>query len=222
MNQVSVVPRWSMVIVLLTCTLTVRAASVEPPVDPPAVDTIVPASNEHKALGVPNGVLEARPTASQSDSPLGALDPRNNDLIRVVMALGLILVLLLGVRMLMKRAGGLMGTGRRPSGVLQVHARYPISRGQHMVLVQVGSRLLLVHQGGGSMRTLSEFSGTDAVDLRSRLETGQGSSNTNAFEEVLKQEHDSNVDLDDIETVDLTGSRSRSWWRRVFGGSRAA
>ncbi|MAA53218.1 MAG: hypothetical protein CMJ41_09435 [Phycisphaerae bacterium] len=177
----------------------------------------VPAS-EQRPLGVPNGLLEARPADSDSASPLSSIDPRNNDVIRVVLALGIVLVLLFGVRTLLRRAGGALAGGR-PSGVLQIHARYPVARGQHLVLVQVGPRMLLVHQGGGTMRTLSEFSGDDLVQLRERLEGGRS---TDAFQQLLQQEGPRS---DGAELVDLTRGRGRGagrMLRKLFGGARPA
>ena len=180
--------------------------------------TVVAPAHEQRPLGVPNGLLEARPAGADDASPLSAIDPRNNDVIRVVLALGVVLVLLFGVRMLLRRAGGALAGGR-PSGVLQVHARYPIARGQHLVLVEVGPRMLLVHQGGGTMRTLSEFSGDELVQLRARLDGGRTG---DAFKQILQQQE---AGVDGSELIDLTRSRSGGLGRtvrRLFGGTRAA
>ncbi len=182
-----------------------------------AAPVVVPAT-EQRPLGLPNGLLEARPAGSADASPLSSIDPRNNDVLRVVLALGIVLVLLFGVRMLLRRAGGALAGGR-PSGVLQVHARYPVARGQHLVLVQVGPRMLLVHQGGGAMRTLSEFSGDELVQLRERLDGGRSSE---AFQRVLQQEE---FRPDGGELIDLTRGRARGpgrMLRRFFGGTRPA
>lgn len=183
-----------------------------------AATVVTAPAHEARPLGVPNGLLEARPAGVDEASPLSAIDPRNNDVIRVVLALGVVLVLLFGVRMLLRRAGGALAGGR-PSGVLQVHARYPIARGQHLVLVEVGPRMLLVHQGGGTMRTLSEFSGDELVQLRTRLDGGRTGE---AFKQVLQQQE---AGADGTELIDLTrgrGSGLGRMVRRLFGGTRTA
>ena len=60
-----------------------------------------------------------------------------------------------------------LGGGGRPSGVLQVHGRYPMGRGQALVLLQIGDRMVLVHQGGGRMQTLTEFTNEqDVAELK--------------------------------------------------------
>jgi flagellar biogenesis protein FliO len=213
--------------VLLLCTSVVRAADVTPSttdVETPATVTTTPV-HESMPLGTPNGMLQARPAKVEVTSALGEFDPRNNDLVRVLLALGAVVVLLFGVRKLMRRAGGALGGGRRPSGILQVHARYPVARGQHLVLVQVGPRMLLVHQGSGTMRTLSEFQGDELTDLRGRLESGERS--PQVFQRLLQaqQGHAASAAsaADSSELVDLTKGRGSgaAWWRRVFGGSRA-
>jgi flagellar biogenesis protein FliO len=209
--------------VLLLCTSMVGAADVTPPttdVETPATVVTTPV-HESMPLGAPNGMLQARPAKVEVPSALGEFDPRNNDLVRVVLALGAVVVLLFGVRKVMRRAGGGLGGGRRPSGILQVHARYPVARGQHLVLVQVGPRMLLVHQGSGTMRTLSEFQGEDLADLRGRLESGGRA--PQVFQRLLQAQQEAATPEADSELVDLTrgGGAGGAWWRRVFGGSRA-
>ena len=209
--------------VLLLCTSVVRAADVTPSttdVETPAAEVTTPV-HESMPLGTPNGMLQARPAKVEVTSALGEFDPRNNDLVRVLLALGAVVVLLFGVRKLMRRAGGVLGGGRRPSGILQVHARYPVARGQHLVLVQVGPRMLLVHQGSGTMRTLSEFQGDELTDLRGRLESGERS--PQVFQRLLQAQQGHAASAADSELVDLTKGRGSgaAWWRRVFGGSRA-
>jgi len=201
--------------VLLLCAGLAVASDETPPIT--TAETPV---HESRPLGVPNGVLEARPTGTESHSVLGEFDPRNNDLVRVLLALGVVVVLLFGVRKLMRRAGGALGGGGRPSGVLQVHARYPVARGQHLVLVQVGPRMLLVHQGSGTMRTLSEFHGEDLTDLRARLESGGRS--PKAFQRLLESHSPPATPDDGSELIDLTRGRTSGLWRRVFRGSNAA
>ncbi len=76
-----------------------------------------------------------------------------------------------GVRGWARRSGGLLHAmgpgGRAPAGLLQVLGRYPIGRGQTLVLLKLDRRVLLVAQGagvkGGGMRTLCEFTEPEEV-----------------------------------------------------------
>ena len=177
------------------------------------------AQTEERPLGVPNSFFSARPNVDdESSSAFTAIDPRENEVIRVVLALGLVVLLLLGVRFIMRRAGGSLGGGGRPSGVLQVHGRYPMGRGQSLVLLQVGDRMVLVHQGGGRMQTLTEFKTEGEVaELRSRIEAGR-SGGVLPFSGLLdgaREQTSSTLETDGV--VDLTGGGLR---RRLFGGRR--
>ena len=95
-----------------------------------------------------------------------------------------LLVILIGAAMLVNRYGakGAAGAkrlagGGRPSGVIQVLARYPMGRGSQLMLVECGPRIILMHQqrgrSGTGISTLSEFTGRDEVaNLRRRIEAG--------------------------------------------------
>lgn len=88
-------------------------------------------------------------------------------------ALGGTLLVIVLTRSVIKRFGGQLGPGKRPSGVVEILARYPVARGQQVVLLKVGRRVLVVHQGAQAMQTLSEFSEADDVaDLITRCEAG--------------------------------------------------
>ena len=48
--------------------------------------------------------------------------------------------------------------GRPAQGsVVEILARYPVGRGQSLIVLRVARRVLLLHQAGTSMTTLSEF-----------------------------------------------------------------
>ncbi len=213
----------NMLLVLAGC-----AACVAGPVlaedDTPAAasPTSTESLTEARPLGVPNGFFSARPQAEgDSASAISAMDPRENEVIRVVLALGLVVLLLFGVRFIMRRAGGALSGGGRPSGVLQVHGRYPMGRGQALVLLQVGDRMVLAHQGGGRMQTLTEFkSEGEVAELRSRIEAGRSGA-AFPFSGLLDGARaDASGDLESNGVVDLTGGSGLR--RRLFGGRRTA
>ena len=141
----------------------------------------------HGPRGRAHGALRARPHSRArptEDGPLDAFDPRTKCGIRFVGALGVVLVLLLGMRMVLKRFGSPL-TGGRPSGVLQVLSRFPIGRGQHLVLLQMARRIVLVHQTKTGMTRLSEVSDPDEVaQLLARVEAGSSANQRGRFQSV--------------------------------------
>lgn len=157
-------------------------------------------------------------------------------------ALGGTLLVIVLTRSVIKRFGGQLGPGKRPSGVVEILARYPVARGQQVVLLKVGRRVLVVHQGAQAMQTLSEFSEADDVaDLITRCEAGTKNAKDptrdfsfdallrtagKSFDEETGASRAARVDPRDalpavmrgaeIETVDLTRARKNT----RGGGSR--
>jgi flagellar biogenesis protein FliO len=139
----------------------------------------------------------------------------------LVLVLGLVIVCAGGYRWLASRAGGLAGqlagTGA-PAGIIDVLGRYPLGRGQSLLLLRVAGRVLLVAQAAGgrvgaaaTMQTLCEID--DPVEVASIV--GRTASAPGGFREVIarlergegaapsaRHEHGG------IEVVDLT-ARSR-------------
>ncbi len=75
--------------------------------------------------------------------------------------LGLIVVARWVIRRVSLRSGGLVGQlgagGRAPSGVLEVLGRFPVGRGQSLVLLRLDRRVLLVSQSAQGFTTLTEI-----------------------------------------------------------------
>ncbi|GIW73677.1 MAG: hypothetical protein KatS3mg103_0199 [Phycisphaerales bacterium] len=105
----------------------------------------------------------------------------------VGLVVGLILVLAALARVAARRSGSLAAmlgpAGRAPSGVLEVLARYPVGRGQVLVLLRVDRRVLLLSQsvGGRSagFTTLAQFdepSEVAAILRQTRDEAGESMS----------------------------------------------
>jgi flagellar biogenesis protein FliO len=94
------------------------------------------------------------------------------DAVRTVVALGAVLALALVARQVARKLMDPLAA-RRPSGVVQILARFPVSKGQTILLLSVGTRVLCVHQSAGRMETLSEFTDpTEIANLRTRIEAG--------------------------------------------------
>ncbi|MEO1130906.1 MAG: flagellar biosynthetic protein FliO [Planctomycetota bacterium] len=146
-----------------------------------------PSPLEQLQLGVGgDGALSADPeTASTFDGGI----------VRTVVALGGIIALILGIRWLSVRAargmGGLRGQlgagGRSPSGLLVVLGRYPVARGQTLVLLKLDRRVLLLCQNSSGFSPLAEV--TDPEDVASILTQArddEGESLSNRFNALLK------------------------------------
>lgn len=185
-----------------------HGAGPEPEV-PPAPATVIPASanaererssairlpsTESQTLGAPE--IESRPLSA----PVGQSRGSMTDSVRTTVVLGgvvaVILGLAMGVRVLARRHGGLMAAcgagGRSPSGVLSVLGRYPIARGQTLLLLQFDRRVLLVGQttgrSGARLATLAEMTDADEVAsvlVKSRDESGE--SVAQKFREIVEK-----------------------------------
>ena len=147
-------------------------------------------------------------------------------------ALVVVLGLLVLLRVFLRRVPGLLAGGGQPSGVLEILARYPVGRGQSLMILKLARRVLLVHQAGTSMHTLTEVTGEDEVaSLLSRMEAGSRSRDAVRFRSALRtfqQEHEGHASSrflpgdeagrDRPELVDLTRRRGRGLRALVRGG----
>ena len=145
---------------------------------------------------------------------------------------GFLLVLIFGAwivgRVSQRKGFPVKATGAaRPSGVVQVLARFPLGRGTQLLLLECGQRILLLEQQRGKamngLQTLTEFtSREDVAELRRRLEASNRSSDE-SFQKDLEQSlgmysrKGTSVqfagtpipDAEEMETVDLTRRRPR-------------
>ena len=111
------------------------------------------------------------PGSARAQSPDSAVPISGDglkDALQVGGGLAVVLALLWVVRSLVRRSGGKHGGlsatgGRSPSGVASILARYPIARGQQVLLLGIGQRIIVVHQSAGTMQTLSEITDPDEV-----------------------------------------------------------
>ncbi|MEY4119308.1 MAG: hypothetical protein RLZZ116_2636 [Planctomycetota bacterium] len=110
------------------------------------------------------------------------------ELLPTGLALGATLLVIVLARSAIKRFGGKLPGARRPQGVVEVLARYPIARGQQVVLLKVGRRVIVTHQGAQGMQALSEFSAeADVADLIARCEAGERAKSPFSFDALLRQ-----------------------------------
>jgi flagellar biogenesis protein FliO len=159
------------------------------------------------AIGLGAGSAAAANPATDASSDASAADLKSlaaggsssfaKELLPTGAALGATLLAIVLARSAVKRFGGkLVGAGR-PQGVVEVLARYPVARGQHIVLLKVGRRVIVTHQGAQGMKTLSEFSGeAEVADLIGRCEAGARASSPFSFDALLRQSGKS-IDADE-------------------------
>ncbi|MGP1271905.1 MAG: flagellar biosynthetic protein FliO [Phycisphaerales bacterium] len=115
----------------------------------------------------------------QEAAPLGASPGEvgstglGETLAALALVIGLVVVCAAAYRWLASRSGSLGGglaAARSPAGLLDVLGRYPIGRGQALLLLRLDRRVLLVSQTAGArvgsapgLRTLAEIADPDEV-----------------------------------------------------------
>lgn len=77
--------------------------------------------------------------------------------------------------------------GRAPSGVLQVLGRYPVARGQTLVLLKLDARVLLVAQTTAGFQTLAEVSeASEVASILAKASDDEGRSMSARFGQLLR------------------------------------
>ena len=172
------------------------AASIAAPEPAPAdaADPVLEQRREHgrRPLGGVSGIgVGEREAEAIAPSDAVALPPAADatggpgELIRVGAALGAVLAIAVVAARFGRRFGSVARAGR-PAGVLEIMARYPVGRGQHLLVLRFDRRLLLVHQAGGRMERITEVSGADEVaSLLCRLEAGASGGEADRFRRAL-------------------------------------
>ena len=121
-----------------------------------------------------------------ADSWWSKVDPRTNDLTRVLGALGIVIGLIMVTRVALRRGGQSFLAARRPSGVVEILARYPIGRGEQIMLLKLVRRVVLLHRAGSTMTVLTEITDPDEVALLlARVEAGSSARHADHFHELL-------------------------------------
>jgi flagellar biogenesis protein FliO len=134
-------------------------AAAEPPASRPI--PLPPAALAGESLDL----VADRPIAAPNGSLAG-------EAVRTGVALAGVIALILVGRSVLRRFGDPLAA-RRPSGVVQVLARFPFAKGQSIVLLSVGTRVLCLHHTASGTATLCAFTDPDEIAaLRSRLEAG--------------------------------------------------
>lgn len=165
-------------------------------------------------------VSESLPLGSPSTSTpaeiIGGPSSITTTLASLLAVVGIIVLLGAIYKWLASKSGGLAGQigagGKSPSGLVSVLARYPLGRGQTLVLLKLDRRVLLLCQsasgrmrGGVTTQTLSEIANPEEV--ASIIAKAEG---TGGFNEVLhgyESMESSPEEMRGVEVVDLTRRR---------------
>ncbi|MEE2681381.1 MAG: flagellar biosynthetic protein FliO [Planctomycetota bacterium] len=171
--------------------------------------------------------------AQTGDNELPISGDGIKDALQVGGGLAVVLAILWVLRALVRRSGGKSGAlavsgGRSPAGIASILARYPVARGQEVLLLGIGQRIIVVNQSAGSMQTLSEITDPDEVlALRAQINGTDRAHTERGFAAKLTQSLETKPEgppLEPVagmpglvsETVDLTRKRRG----RLSGGGR--
>jgi len=119
-------------------------------------------------------------------------------LLPTVGPLALVLVAIIGLGWLLSRLtrgnASLAASARAPAGILEVLGRYPLSRGQSLVLLKLDQRVLLLAQSAatrsapGSVTTLAELSeGEDVASILMKVSESEQTGPASKFNRLLDQ-----------------------------------
>ena len=110
-----------------------------------------------------------------------------DEVVPTALALGATILVIVLARSAVKRFGGQNARAPRPAGVVEVLARYPVARGQTVVLLKVADRVIVTHQGAQGMQTLSVFeSAAESAEVVRRCEAGAKASRDFSFDAILR------------------------------------
>lgn len=211
--RLSFTPRLLCVLLAIWLAHAGAAAARSDPVGPPVGDSqpadalVISKSAESLGASDPRPAADLRPGAAAIErTPLGvptanaapgAASPLgDSSMSRTILSLAAVIALIFAtrwvVRRLAARTGGMAAqlgpAGRAPSGVLTVLARYPVARGQSLVLLKMDQRVLLLSQSSEGFRTIAEVTDPDEVaSLIIRTRDEEGESLAAKFTSMLKR-----------------------------------
>ena len=125
----------------------------------------------------------------------------SSTLLNTLAALGLVIGLVLLLRWVAGRFGGRAAGGSSP--VVEVMSRTMIAPKNHVLILRIGGRLLVVNDSSSGMRTLAEIDEPEEVaELLGSISATRDSSLTNSFNRML---HKFNGDYEATEDANEEG-----------------
>jgi flagellar biogenesis protein FliO len=147
---------------------------------PPAKPSLLDAESIKRHAGTPAGA-STRPAGTQPS----VASPQPFEFQRVVLALGAVIALIFVLRWVAKRVFVMPGAARA-SRAVQVLSRSPLAPRQQVLLLQVGRRVVVVADSGGTMSTLCQIEDPDEVtSLLAQIMADRGMSSPKAFGSVF-------------------------------------
>lgn len=145
----------------------------------------------------PRPVAPAQPGAPSPASPDTWLDRVLPMAMPLAIVLGVAVAGAVVFRRLVRHSGGLAAAlgpaGRAPSGLLEVLGRYPIARGQSLVLIKIDRRVLLLshttpgRHGPGGFATLCQIDEPeDVASILVKISEFEGKGAAGAFDDLLR------------------------------------
>ena len=185
--------------IALCCGSAAARAADEPVFGPPEPSAAVRAAERERLMPLrPVGMQAGTPATG---APASAGEP--SGLMSIVsMAVPLALVLggaVAAMAVLRKLMGGglsgpLSAAGKAPAGLLEVLAKYPVARGQSLLLVKLDTRVLLLSHatatrgGGGGMTTLCEVTAPeDVASILLKVGEAEGKAGGGEFRSAMER-----------------------------------
>ncbi|MBI1336379.1 MAG: hypothetical protein GC164_05395 [Phycisphaera sp.] len=123
--------------------------------------------------------------------------------LKTLSALGLVIAMILFTRLAMQRLGGRVAAAGRSQAV-QVLSRTTVAPRNHVLLLRVGGRILVVNDSSQGMRTLCEVSDPDEVaSLIGSVNASKPRSISEGFTQML---HNFNNNLDEADVIQDGGA----------------
>ncbi len=155
-----------------------RPAEPQAPAEPKAA-----APEQARPLGAPSSTSQ-RLLGPRSDADPGA---GSGWFMSTLVSLGVVIGLILALRWFYARLGGRV-IASPSSPVVEVLSRTSVAPRNHVLLLRVGGRVLVVSDAGSGMRTLSEIEEPDEVaDLLAAVAAAKTSSITGGFNQLLSR-----------------------------------
>lgn len=132
------------------------------------------------------GNASATPQPSRAD-PSTAAAPSGGgvNLERLIVSLAIVLAAIAATSWIYRRLAGVTSASR-PGGAVRLLGRTVLSPKQHVLLVQVGRRVIVVADSGGQMSPLSEI--TDEEEIAQLISQAKGEVEAAAFERLVGSE----------------------------------
>ena len=181
----------------------VQAAPTTHPIEEPianAADTALVAKKKtFDDQAIPASAVRAAEKRAATDVSKGATPDNGFSVQRVLLSLAVVLAIIFGLRWIGRRFFAVPGGGGSTRAV-QVLSRTTLAPRQHLLLIQVGRRVVLVANSGVQMNTLCEMQDPDEVaDLMAQLreKTSVGAKFGSLFGKANQQFDDMPPDADD-------------------------